>query len=174
MMHSRLAVVSFAALALAGIAIAAETTIVTPERLRKIVEVRDVRVQPDEVSGVLVNLSSLPVRNVQVRIDRSWLWKNERYPGPDEDNPGRSVVHAVAGEIPPGGRLPFTYRSASALPQRSDGSFYTSVSVVGLEQVGSGRGLTSPGETRRGRPACLEPGPRVQAHPPAAAAIRPA
>lgn len=59
------------ALALAGIAIAAETTIVAPGELRKIVEVRDVRVQPDEVSGVLVNLSSNPVRNVQVRIDHS-------------------------------------------------------------------------------------------------------
>ena len=136
MMHSRLAVVSFAALALAGIAIAAETTIVTPEKLQKIVEVRDVRAQPDEVSGVLVNLSSNPVRNVQVRIDRSWLWKNERHPGADKDNPGRSVVYAVPGELPPGGSLPFTYRPDSTLPQRSDGSFETSVSVVGLEQVG--------------------------------------
>ena len=136
MMHSRLGVVSFAALALAGIALAAETTIVAHEKLQKIVEVRDVRVQPDEVSGVLVNLSSNPVRNVQVQIDRSWLWKNERHPGADKDNPGRSVVYAVPGEIPPGGRLPFTYRPDSALPQRSDGSFETSVSVVSLEQVG--------------------------------------
>ena len=136
MVNSRLAVVSFAALALAGMAIAAETTMVTPEKLQKIVEVRDVRAQPDEVSGVLVNLSSNPVRNVQVRIDRSWLWKNERHPGADKDNPGRSVVYAVPGEIAPGGRLPFTYRPDSALPQRSDGSFETSVSVIGLVQGG--------------------------------------
>jgi hypothetical protein len=136
MMHSRLALVSFAALALAGIAIAAETTMVAPDKLQKMVEVRDVRVQSDEVSGVLVNLSSNPVRNVQVRIDRSWLWKNERHPGADTDNPGRSVFYTVPGEIAPGGRLPFTYRPDSALPQRSDGSFETSVSVVGLEQVG--------------------------------------
>ena len=135
-MHSRLAAVSFAALALAGIAIAVETTVVAPEKLQKIVEVRDVRVQPDEISGVLVNLSTNPVRNVQVRIDRSWLWKNERHPGADKDNPGRSVVYAVPGEIPPGGRLSFTYRPDSALPQRGDGSFETSVSVVSLERVG--------------------------------------
>jgi hypothetical protein len=109
----------------------------TPEKLQKIVEVRDVRVQPDEVSGVLVNLSSNPVRNVRIQIDRSWRWKNERHPGADKDNPGRSVVYAVPGEIPPGGRLPFTYRPDSALPQRSDGSFETSVSVVSLEQVGA-------------------------------------
>jgi len=98
--------------------------------------VRDVRVQADEVSGVLVNLSSNPVRNIQVRVDCSWLWKNERHPGADKDDPGRSVVYAVPGDIPPGGRLPFTYRPDSALPQRSDGSFETSVSVVSLEQVG--------------------------------------
>ena len=136
MMRSRLPFVSFAALALAGLAVAAETTIVAPGKLQKIVEVRDVRGQPDEVSGVLVNLSSNPVRNVQVQIDRSWLWKNERHPGANENNPGRSVVYAVPGEIPPGGRLSFTYRPDSTLPQRSDGSFKTSVSVVSLEQVG--------------------------------------
>jgi hypothetical protein len=135
MMHSRLAAVSFAALALAGIAIAAETTIVAPEKLQKIVEVRDVRAQPDEVSGVLVNLSSNRVRDVRVQINRSWLWKDEYHPGADKDNPGRSVVYAVPGEIPPGGRLPFTYRPDSALPERSDGSFETSVSVVSLEQM---------------------------------------
>ena len=136
MMHARLAFVSFAALALAGLAIAAETTLVAPEKLQKIVEVHDVRGQLDEVSGVLVNVSSNPVRNVQVQIDRSWLWKNERHPGANENNPGRSVVYAVPGEIPPGGRLSFTYRPDSALPQRNDGSFGTSVSVVSLEQVG--------------------------------------
>ena len=134
-MHSRLAAFSFAALALAGIAIAAETTMVAPDKLQKIVDVRDVRVQPDGVSGVLVNLSSNVVRNIQVQIDRSWLWKDERHPGADEDNPGRSVVYAVPGEIAPNGRLPFTYRLDATPPQRSDGSFETSVSVVSFEQM---------------------------------------
>jgi hypothetical protein len=136
MMRSRLAVVLFGALCMAGISIAAEETLLTPEQLHKVVDVRDVRARPDQVSGVLVNLSSKPVRNVQVRIDRSWLWKNERHPGEDKDNPGRSVVYAVPGEIPPGGRLPFTYRPDTPLPERSDGRFETSVSVVSLEQVG--------------------------------------
>jgi len=137
MMYSRLAVVLFAALGLAGITIAAEDTTVVPEqRLQKIVDVRDVRAQRDEVSGVLENLSTKLVRNVQVRIDRSWLWNNERHPGEDQDNPGRSVVYTVPGEIPPGGRLLFTYRPDTPLPHRSDGRFETSVSVVSLEQIG--------------------------------------
>jgi hypothetical protein len=137
MMHTCLAVVLVAALDVAGITIAAEDTMMAPaQHLQKMVEVRDVRALPDQVSGVLVNLSSKPVRNVQVRIENSWLWKNERHPGEDEDNPGRSVVYTVPGEIPPGGHLLFTYRPDTPLPQRSDGRFETSVSVVGLEQGG--------------------------------------
>jgi hypothetical protein len=135
MMHSRPTAVLFAALSLAGAGIAADDTLVVPEqRLQKMVEVRDIRAEPDQVSGVLVNLSSKPVRSVQIRIDRSWLWKNEQHPGESKDNPGRSVSYTVSGEIPPDGRLPFTYRSDTPLPQRSDGWFETSVAVISLEQ----------------------------------------
>jgi hypothetical protein len=134
LMRSRRTVALFAALGLSGIAMAAETTMVLPEQLQKIVEVRDVHAEPDQVTGVLVNLSSKPVRSIQVRIDRSWLWTNERHPG--EDNPGRSVVYTVPDEIAPGGRLPFTYRPDAPLPERRDGRFETSVSVVSLEQIG--------------------------------------
>jgi hypothetical protein len=135
MMRSPLAVVLFAALALAGITIAADDTVVPPEHLQKTVDVLDVQAQPAQVSGVLVNLSSKPVRSIRVRIDQAWLWKNERHPGENKDNPGRSQFYTVPGEIPPGGRLPFTYRPDTPLPQRSDGRFETSVSVVSLEQI---------------------------------------
>ena len=135
MMDSRLALVLFAALGLAAITIAAEDTVVPHEQLQKTVDVRDVHANPDQVSGVLVNLSSKSVRSIRVRIDQAWLWKNERHPGEDKDNPGRSDVYTVPGEIPPGGRLPFTYRPDTPLPQRSDGRFESSVSVVSLEQI---------------------------------------
>ena len=135
MMRSPLAFVLFAALGLAGITIAAEDTVVPPEQLQKTVDVRDVDAYPDQVSGVLVNVSSKSVRSIRVRIDQPWLWTNERHPGEDKDNPGRSHLYTVSGEIPPGGRLPFTYRLDTPLPRRSDGRFETSVSVVSLEQV---------------------------------------
>jgi hypothetical protein len=135
MMDSPLAVVLFASLGLAGIAIAAEEKLVPPQQLRKTVDVRDVDAHPDQVSGVLVNLSSKLVRSIRVRIDQPWLWTNERHPGENKDDPGRSAFYTVAGEIPPGGRLPFTYRPDTPLPERSDGRFETSVSVVGLEQI---------------------------------------
>jgi hypothetical protein len=145
-MRSRLTVAIvavFAALDLSSIASAAEITMVPPDQLQKIVEVRDVRAQPDQVTGVLVNLSSKPVRSIQVRIDRSWLWANERHPGDERDDPGRSVVYTVPGEIAPGGRLPFTYRPDAPLPERRDGRFETSVSVVSLEQVAEARAISA-------------------------------
>ena len=127
----------FAALAFTSLTAAAEdTTGSDRQQFQKIVEVRDVRAEPDQVSGVLVNLSSKPVRSVRVRIDRSWLWADEKHAGGAEESPGRTAVYAVPGEIPPGGKLPFTYRPDTPLPQRTDGRFETSVSVVGLEQVG--------------------------------------
>lgn len=117
-------------------AAAEDMTGAVQQHLEQIVEVRDVRTAPDQVSGVLVNLSSKPVRDVRVRIDCSWLWADERHAGGAEESPGRTAVYRVPGEIPPGGHLPFTYRPDTPLPQRSDGRFETSVSVVGLEQVG--------------------------------------
>jgi hypothetical protein len=127
----------FAVLGFVAVTRAAEETIGAREpELQKIVVVLDVRAEPDQVSGVLVNLSSKPVRNVRVRIDRSWLWADERRVGGTEESPGRSTVYTVPGEIPPGGRFAFTYRPESPLPQRSNGRFETSVSVLGPEQTG--------------------------------------
>ena len=135
--RAALLVVSFAALGFPGLTAAAEeTTDVIRPHLEQIVAVRDVRADSDQVSGVLVNLSSKRVHHVRILVTRSWLWADERHPGAAEDNPGRATVYTVPGEIPAGGQLPFTYRGTTPLPQRSDGRFETSVSVVGLDQEG--------------------------------------
>ena len=118
------------------IAAAQDTTGAVRSQLQQVVEVRDVRVEPDQVAGTLVNLSSKPVSKIRLRIDNSWLWADERHAGGTEESPGRTAVYTVPGEIPPGGRIAFTYRPDSPLPRRSDGRFETSVAVVGVEQVG--------------------------------------
>jgi hypothetical protein len=117
-------------------AAAQDTTGAVRSQLQQIVEVRDVRAEPDQVSGTLVNLSSKSVTEVRIRIDNSWLWADEHRAGGTEESPGRTAVYTVSGEIPPGGHRAFTYRLDSPLPRRSDGRFDTSVSVVGVEQVG--------------------------------------
>ena len=107
--------------------------IVDAGRLSDIVAVRDVRTKDSgEVSGELVNRSSGRLRNVRLMITDAWLWANEMHPG--SEGPGRTVYITVPDEIPPGGRVAFTYRPDEPLARRSDGHFETTVEVVGLEK----------------------------------------
>jgi len=80
-----------------------------------------------------VNRSANPVRDVKLAIQYQWLWKNEMHPGADD--PGRTDFSTIPDEIPPGGRVPFTYRSREPLPRRSDGQFEVEARVLSLVQV---------------------------------------
>ena len=106
--------------------------IVDAGRLSDIVAVRDVRTKDGEVSGELVNRSSGRLRNVRLMITHAWLWTNEMHPG--IDGPGQTVYVTIPDEIPPGGRVSFTYRPEEPLRLRPDGHFETTVEVVGLEK----------------------------------------
>lgn len=97
------------------------------------VSARNVTLQGDAVSGVIANDSPHAVRDVKLEITYGWLWKNERHPG--TDNPGRTDLYTLTGEIPAGGSMPFTYRPSSPLPTRSDGTFNASASVIGFTEV---------------------------------------
>jgi hypothetical protein len=97
------------------------------------VTAQHVTLQGDAVSGVVANTSTHTVRDVKLQITYGWLWKNERHPG--TDNPGRTDWYTLAGEIPAGGSMPFTYRPTSPLPKRRDGTFNASATVVGFTEV---------------------------------------
>jgi hypothetical protein len=113
---------------------AASQTIVSGDDGSRVVGLTDVKVNDGAVSGVLVNKSAHPIREVELLIDHVWLWSDERHPG--EDNPGRSEYYTVHGEVPPRGSLPFTYHPSPPLPHRTDGHFETSVRIAGLIEVG--------------------------------------
>jgi len=98
--------------------------------------------------GLVQNSGSTTVRDVRLLIRHTWLWKNERHPGPPADNPGRSAYYMVEGDIPPGGDLRFRYSPSPALPVRTDGSFATTAEIVGFVEAGpSGEGNGN-GETQ--------------------------
>ena len=98
-------------------------------------EVRDVQTSPDgSAKGVVFNNSGKQMRSIKLLVKHTWYWKDERHPG--EDSPGRSGFVALPGEIAPGGSTPFSYTPDPPLPERSDGSFKTTVSVQEFEQVG--------------------------------------
>jgi hypothetical protein len=107
--------------------------VVPSTRIADRVSVRDLRTHDGEVSGVLVNTSDRPVRDVQLLISYQWLWNNETHPG--EGGPGRAVFYTVQSEIPPGGQMPFTYRPESALSERPDGRYMTNVTVAGFTDI---------------------------------------
>ena len=115
--------------------LAAAPIIVSGEDASRLVTVTEVQVQNGKVSGVLVNNSHHPIRDVALVIDHVWLWSDERHPG--EDSPGRTAYYTAHHEIPANASAPFTYEPVPPLPQRTDGHFETSVAVVGLVEVGA-------------------------------------
>ncbi len=116
------------------IASADPQSIISGGDAERAVTLSDLQVQGGNISAVLVNTSSHTIHQVELLINHTWLWRDERHPG--EDNPGRSNYYTVHGDIAPGGKLPFTYRPTPPLPQRSDGHFETSAQIVGLVEVG--------------------------------------
>lgn len=109
---------------------AAEVTI--SDQQPQSVAVRNIKVQDGSVSGEIVNSSPNVIRDVQLLIRYTWLWKNEMKPG--EDNRSDAVFYNVEGEIPPGGSKPFTYRPSSTMKE-DGGRYEVSVTVAGFTQL---------------------------------------
>src|ERR1044072_6525063 len=63
----------------------------------KTLEVSNVKVDDGTVTGELRNNSGNAVRDAQVLIRYTWLWKNEFHPG--SDDPSRSASHTAPGEM---------------------------------------------------------------------------
>jgi len=112
---------------------AISATVLSEEKISQIVMVRNVTVKDGAVSGEVVNTSRRTLREVQLLIPHSWLWKNEFQPG--KDDPGTAAYYTVEKEIAPGASARFTYNPPSPLPSRADGYFETTVSVAGFTEV---------------------------------------
>ena len=98
-------------------------------------DLRDIKTRADgSVSGTVVNNTSSTMKGVRLLVKHTWYWKDERHPG--EDSPGRSGYVDVSGDIAPAGSAGFTYTPHPPLPDRSDGTFKTTVSVQEFTQVG--------------------------------------
>jgi hypothetical protein len=107
-------------------------TLIPGDQVARSVVVRDVNVEDGTVSGVVVNNSDRRLRDVRLVIRYDWLWNKEFSPG--DNSPGRAVYYTLPEEIPPGGRVAFTYRPEFPLPSRTDGRFMASARVVGFTQ----------------------------------------
>ncbi len=154
-----------ASVAAAHAASAVDTTdeqIVPRDHMRDVVDVRDVRTENGNVTGIVVNRSDHPLRDVQLQVKHAWLWDNEFHPG--TDGPGSVDYVTVPGEIPPGGQARFTAAAPAGGEARSGGHFMTTVSVSSVTEMSrpSMAGEAAPGTyAAPARPSAAAPGGEI-------------
>ncbi len=118
---------------LALLPVASPQNVRAREEAARIVTVEKIAITDDVVSGEVLNRSPNVLRDIQLLIRYTWLWDNETKPG--KDDPSTSIYYVLPKEIPPGGRLPFTYKPSPPLPKRVGGRFETSASIAGFAEV---------------------------------------
>ena len=109
--------------------------VASQEQAGSVLAIEKLGVQGDgTVTGEIRNNSKNTVRDAQLFIRYTFLWKNEFRPG--KESPSEAFYPTVSGEIAPGKSLPFTFTPSPALPKRPDGTFaQPTVSVAGFTQV---------------------------------------
>ena len=108
--------------------------VASQDQAGSVLAIENLSVQDGTVTGGIRNKSPNTVRDVQLFIRYTWLWTNERHPG--EDNPSAAFYPTMAGEIAPGGSMPFKFTPSPPLAKRSGGKFEApSVSIAGFTQV---------------------------------------
>jgi hypothetical protein len=105
----------------------------TQEDAGRVLAVEKLVVNDGTISGAVINRSSRLVRDVQLFIRYTWLWDDEMKPG--KLDPGTSTYYTLQKEIPPGGRLPFTFQPSPPLAKIGGGRYETSVSIAGFTEV---------------------------------------
>ena len=110
-------------------------TVLSQEQAQRTLTIENVAAQPDgSVSGEIRNNSKNTVRDVQLFVRHTFLWKNEFHPG--KESPSVASYPTISGEIAPGKSMPFKFTPDPPLPKRTDGRFERpSVSIAGFTQV---------------------------------------
>jgi hypothetical protein len=110
-------------------------TVLSQQQAGSVLAIENVAAQPDgTVTGEIRNNSKNTVRDVQLFIRNTFLWKDEFHP--DKQSPSEAFYPTISGEIAPGKSLPFKFTPTPPLPKRKDGRFERpSVSIAGFTQV---------------------------------------
>ena len=117
---------------LPGLARSAESVSVA-DQAPGTVSIRNLAVRDGGVSGEVQNTSSTLIRDAQLLIRYTWIWKNEMKPG--EDDRSDAVYYTVEGALPPGESKPFTYRPQSPKTDGPEGHYEVAVSVAGITRI---------------------------------------
>jgi hypothetical protein len=107
--------------------------ITTVETAAAKVEVRNLEVTGNLVSGEVVNNSPHALRNIELLVQYHWLWENEFKPG--ETPPGKSTFVTLDKELRAGESVGFTVPvEETPSPERS-GRYMTEVTLAGFTEV---------------------------------------
>jgi hypothetical protein len=96
-------------------------TVLSQQQASSVLAIDKVAVQDGTVTGEIRNNSKNIVRDVQLFIRYTFLWKNEFHPG--KESPSTAFYPKISGEIAPGKSLPFKFMPSPPLPKRSHGQF---------------------------------------------------
>lgn len=110
-------------------------TVLSQQQAGNVLAIENVAAQADgTVTGEIRNNSKNIVRDVQLFIRSTFLWKDEFHPG--KESPSAAFYPTISGDIAPGGSLPFKFTPTPPLPKRKDGRFEPpSVSIAGFTQI---------------------------------------
>ena len=110
-------------------------TVLSQEQAGRTLAIEKVAAQADgTVSGEIRNNSKNTIRDVQLFIRYTFLWKDEYHPG--KQSPSAAFYPTISGDIAPGGSLPFKFAPTPPLAKRTDGRFLPpTVSIAGFTQV---------------------------------------
>jgi hypothetical protein len=109
-------------------------TVLSQQQAGSALAIEKVAVQDGTVTGEIRNQGKNTVRDPQLFVRYTFLWKNEFHPG--KESPSAAFYPTISGEIAPGKSLPFTFTPSPPLPKRSDGRFAPpSVSIAGFTEI---------------------------------------
>jgi hypothetical protein len=110
-------------------------TVSSQQQAGSVLRIENLSTRPDgSVTGEIRNNSKNAVRDVQLFIRHTFLWKNEFHPG--KESPSVASYPTISGEIAPGQSLPFKFTPEPPLPKRTDGGFEApSVSIAGFTEI---------------------------------------
>ena len=108
-------------------------TVLDANEAARTVEIRNVNVSENVITGEVVNRSPHLLQNVELLLQFHWLWKNEMHP--QANLLGRSVFLTLDRNIRPGEPAAFTFKPDPPLTARPDGHYMAEVSLAGFAVV---------------------------------------
>ena len=108
-------------------------SILSPDLAAQALSIENLNVDPQRITGIIVNKTPHRIQDVELAIQYHWLWRNERNPG--KDPPGRTVFIRFTEVLDPGKPHRFVYTPDFQLPSRSDGHFMPEITVAGFTTV---------------------------------------